>query len=67
MPIKCSICCHSQAETIRDRLLAGENLAALARDYGLRVRDLRHHRDAHVLGKPLAVTRQTRRSPALME
>ena len=46
----CSICAHSQAETIRDRLLAGETLVAVARDYALRVRDLRHHRDAHVLG-----------------
>jgi hypothetical protein len=64
MPIMCSICCHSQAETIQTRLLAGESLGTLSADYGLPVRELRHHRDEHVLGR--RTQRRPRRPAPLM-
>jgi hypothetical protein len=48
MLTRCTICSHSQEAAINSRLLAGEPLLPLAREYALRSRDLRHHRDAHV-------------------
>ena len=45
----CNLCSSSQQALIDRRLLAGETLAMLSGDYGLPVRELRHHRDAHVL------------------
>jgi hypothetical protein len=52
-----AICRHSQSQTIRARLLAGETPRTLSRDYALPVRELTWHRDEHVLG------RRTRRRP----
>ena len=54
----CCVCASSQQPLIDRRLLAGEGLAALSADYGLPVRELRHHRDAHVL------QRETQRRPS---
>lgn len=47
--VMCPICAHSQQATIDARLLAGEPLLPLAREYALRSGELRWHRDAHVL------------------
>jgi hypothetical protein len=52
MPTRCVICCHSQQVAIDARLLSGETLRVLGNEYGVRVPDLRHHRDEHVLGQP---------------
>jgi hypothetical protein len=45
----CGVCVSSQQALIDRSLLAGESLATLSADYGLPVRELRHHRDEHVL------------------
>ena len=47
----CRVCTCSQQAVIDRRLLDGESLATLSGDYGLGVRELRYHRDAHVLGR----------------
>ena len=52
MLTQCTICNHSQQESIDARLLAGENLRVLGNEYGVRTPDLRHHRDAHILKQP---------------
>jgi hypothetical protein len=49
MPTFCSVCASSQQALIDRRLLAGESLGTLSADYGLPVRELRYHRDEHVL------------------
>ena len=64
MPVVCSVCSSSQQAVIDCRLLAGERLAALSADYGLPVRELRQHRDAHVLQR--GTPRRPRRSAHLM-
>jgi hypothetical protein len=48
MLARCAVCAHSQRAILDARLLAGEALMPLANEYGLRSRDLRHHRDEHV-------------------
>jgi hypothetical protein len=58
----CSVCSSSQQTLIDRRLLDGERRVTLSGDYGLPVRELRHHRDTHVLqrGTP---RRPRRRAP----
>ena len=60
----CPICRHSQADQIQARLLAGETLRTLSADYALPVRELCHHRDAHVLRRD--TQRQPRRRAPLL-
>jgi hypothetical protein len=64
MPTFCSVCSSSQQTLIDRRLLEGESLTALSADYGLPVRELRHHRDAHVLQR--GAPRWPRRSAPLV-
>jgi hypothetical protein len=45
------VCSSSQQALIDRRLLDGESLGTLSADYGLPVRELAHHRDAHVTGR----------------
>jgi hypothetical protein len=52
MPTFCSVCSLSQQAAIDRRLRAGESLAVLSAGYGVPVRELRHHRDEHVLHRP---------------
>ena len=61
----CTVCVSSQQALIDHRLLDGENLRTLSADYGLPVRELRHHRDAHVLQR--GTQRRPRRSAPLMQ
>ena len=60
----CSVCLSSQQALIDRRLLNGESLATLSADYGVPVRELRHHRDAHVLQR--GTQRRPRRRAPLM-
>jgi hypothetical protein len=60
----CTVCSSSQQALIDHRLLDGERLATLSADYGLPVRELRHHRDAHVTGR--STQRRPRCSAPLM-
>jgi hypothetical protein len=64
MRIFCSVCSSSQETLIDRRLLDGESLRILSADYGLPVRELRHHRDAHVTGR--GTQRRPRRRAPLM-
>jgi hypothetical protein len=61
MRIFCSVCSSSQQALIDHRLLDGESLRTLSADYGLPVREIRHHRDAHVLRRPAPTVRTRRR------
>jgi hypothetical protein len=60
----CRVCSSSQQALIDRRLLDGERLITLSADYGLPVRELRHHRDAHVLQR--GTQRRLRRRAPLM-
>jgi hypothetical protein len=64
MPTFCRVCASSQQALIDRRLLDGERLVTLSADYGLPVRELRHHRDAHVTGR--GTQRRPRRPVPLM-
>jgi IS5 family transposase len=61
----CSVCASSQQTLIDRRLLDGESLATLSADYGVPVRELRHHRDEHVLQR--GTRRRPRRPAPLMD
>ena len=60
----CSVCASSQQALIDRRLLDGESLRTVSADYGLPVRELRHHREAHVLQR--GTQRRPRRRAAFM-
>ena len=64
MPTFCTVCSSSQQALIDRRLLDGESLATLRADYGVPVRELRHHRDAHVTQR--GAQRRPRRPVALI-
>jgi hypothetical protein len=64
MPTFCSVCASSQQALIDRRLLAGESLGTHSADYGLPMRELRHHRDAHVVQR--GTQRRPRRPVPLM-
>jgi hypothetical protein len=64
MRIFCSVCTSSQQTLIDHRLRGGESLRTLSADYGLPVRELRHHRDQHVTGR--SMQRRPRRPAPLM-
>jgi hypothetical protein len=57
----CTVCSSSQQTVIDRRLLDGESLGTLSAYYGLPVRELRHHRDDHVLRRPAPTVRTRRR------
>jgi hypothetical protein len=61
MPTFCSVCSSSQQAVIDRRLLDGESLATLSADYGLPVREIRHHRDDHVLQRGRSTDRGVQR------
>ena len=61
----CSVCASSRQAVIDRRLLAGESLDTLSADYGVPVRELRHHRDEHVLQR--GTLRRPRRPAPLMD
>jgi hypothetical protein len=60
----CSVCASSQQALIDRRLLAGQSLGTLSADYGVPVRELRHHRDAHVFQR--GMQHRSRRPAPLM-
>ena len=61
----CRVCLSSQQALIDRRLLDGERLVTLSADYGLPVRELRHHRDAHVFGRSATTRRREAHSCVL--
>jgi hypothetical protein len=58
----CDVCSSSQQALIDRRLLDGESLRTLSADYALPMRELRYHRDAHVLQR--GTSRRPRRTRA---